>query len=426
MKTLHNKIKITCLAGLSSIFFLSSCNKDLPGFDPIEIPAYNASAGNIAASIAANPNDSLFNRMLIRSGLASTLADSTKTFTLFAVDNAGMRIFVNQASLGAIPIAAPDATHSAFIANSLPAASAAGIIQYNTIGQKYLWSAIPAISPNYPLPSLIQLDPVNSPFVRMTINPAKTAGGASFVNTIPVTTTDQIASNGVIHRTFTVVAPPTRVLRDLIAAEPTLSYFRAAVLRADSAADVITPTKPTIDSTKFINYLLGYGVLNMTVLPPNDAAFQTLIFGLVYSQTLAATGSIPIATANANGAVAAGPAFLFTNNVSTALIKGIVAYHILATNSTGSFAPNIRVFNANVPTTSTFFRTLVNGSFATHPGVRATSTFSGPFAASLVFSGAGTFPPGGTAFSQPANAIKRDQNGVNGVYHIIDAVMLPQ
>ncbi len=425
MKTIHNKIKIACLAGFSGIFFLSSCNKELATFDPIAIPAYNASAGNIAASIAANPNDSLFNRMLIRSGLASTLADSTKTFTLFAVDNAGMRIFVNQASLGAIPIAAPDATHSAFIANSLPAASAAGIIQYNTIGQKYLWSAIPAISPNYPLPSLIQLDP-SSPFVRMTINPAKTAGGASFVNTIPVTTTDQLASNGVIHRTLTVVTPPSRVLRDLIAAEPTLSYFRAAVLRADSAADEITPTKPTIDSTKFINYLLGYGVLNMTVLPPNDAAFQTLIFGLVYSQTLAATGSIPIATATANGAVAAGPAFLNTNNVSTALIKGIVAYHILASNSTGSFAPNIRVFNANVPTTTAFFRTLVNGSFATHPGVSAIATFSPPFASGLTFSGAATFPPGGPAFSQPAVAIKRDQNGVNGVYHIIDRVMLPQ
>ncbi len=416
MKTIHNKIKIACLAALSSIFFLSSCNKDLPGFDPIAIPAYNASAGNIAASIAANPNDSLFNRMLIRSGLASTLADSTKTFTLFAVDNAGMRLFVNQASGGAVPPGAPDAIYSSFIANSLPAASAAGIIQYNTIGQRYLWSAIPTILPNYPLPSLIQLDPVNSPFVRMTINPARTAGGASFVNTMPVTTTDQIASNGVIHRTFSVVAPPTALLKSLIASEPTLSYFRAAVTRADSGS---------VGTARF-DSLMNFGVLNMTVLAPNDAAFQTLVFGLVYGQTLAATGSIPIATATANGAVAAGPAFLGTNNVSTALIRGIIAYHILATNSTGSFAPNIRVFNANVPSTSTFFRTLVNGSFATHPGVRATSTFSGPFAASLVFSGAGTFPPGGTAFSQSANAIKRDQNGVNGVYHIIDAVMLPQ
>ncbi len=416
MKRIHNTLIFTCVTALASIFFLSACNKDLETLNPIAVPAYAPSAGNIAASIAANPNDSLFNRMLIRSGLASTLADSTKTFTLFAVDNAGMKLFVNQASGGAVPLNAPDATFSGFIANTLPAASAAGIIQYNTIGQKFLWSSIPTVAPNYPLTSLIQLDPVSTPFLRMTICPAKTSGGLNFVNNIPVTTTDQIASNGVIHRTFTVVAPPSALLKSLIAAEPTLSYFRAAVARADSGSVGLGK----IDS------LLNYGALNMTVLAPNDAAFQTLVFGLVYSQTLAATGSIPVATATANGAVAAGPAFLSTNNVSTALIKGIVAYHILATNSSGSYAPNIRVFNANVPTTSTFYKTLVNGSVAIHPGVRATSTFSGPLPASLVFSGAGTFPPGGAAFSQPANAIKRDQNGVNGVYHIIDAVMLPQ
>ena len=62
----------------------------------------------------------------------------------------------------------------------------------------------------------------------------------------------------------------------------------------------------------------------MTVLVPNDAAFQTLIFGLVYQTYLAAVPmphtAIDSATAGAmaNGAVAAGPAFLSTNNVTTA------------------------------------------------------------------------------------------------------------
>ena len=72
----------------------------------------------------------------------------------------------------------------------------------------------------------------------------------------------------------------------------------------------------------------------MTVLAPNDAAFQTLIFGLAFQAYLSSRPTpytaIDTATAfaTANGAVAAGPAFLSTNNVSTALVRGIIAYHI--------------------------------------------------------------------------------------------------
>lgn len=421
MKKLNNKMKVYGLAALSSIIILSACNKDLDKYDAIPATPYAPSTGNIAATLSANPNDSLFYRMLIRSGMQSTLADSTKSYTLFAVDNAGMKIFVNAASGGAVPLAAPDATFSAFISSSLPAASAAGIIQYNTIGQKYPSSTFPIGFPNYPLPSLIQLDP-NSPFVRMPITVA-IGSPYSYVNNIPITSVDQPGvSNGVIHHTFTVVAPPSATLRTIIASKPTLSYFRAALLRADSGAVV----KPNNDSTNFLNYLVGYGVTNMTVVAPNDAAFQTLIFGLVYGQVLAATGSIPIATAQANGAVAAGPAFLNTNNVSTALIKGIVAYHFLATNKTGSYKPDIRVFSVNVPSTPTFVKTLVNGAVAAHPGVLATATFAGPVTSSVTFAGAGTFPPGGTAFSQSATVVDKDNHGANGVLHIINKVLLPQ
>jgi Fasciclin domain len=413
-------MKVYSLAVLSSMIFLSACNKDLEQFDAIPATPYAPSLGNVAATLAANPNDSLFNRMLIRSGLASTLADSTKSFTLFAVDNAGMKIFVNAASGGAVPLAAPDATFSAFIANTLPAASAAGIIQYNTVGQKYPSTAFPVGFANYPLPSLIQLDP-NSPFVRMPITVAK-GSPYSYVNNVPITSVDQLASNGVIHHTFSVVTPPSATLRSIIASKANLSYFRAALLRADSGAIV----KPNNDSTNFLNYLVGYGVTNMTVVAPSDAAFQTLIFGLVYSQVLTATGSIPIATAQANAAVAAGPAFLNTNNLSTALIKGIVAYHFLASNATGSYKPDIRVFSVNVPSSAAFVKTLVNGAVAAHPGVSAVATFTGPVASAVSFAGAGTFPPGGPAFSQPANVIDKDNHGANGVLHIIDKVMLPQ
>lgn len=420
MKTLINKFRAYPLVILASLFIITSCNKDLEQLAPIPTPVYPTGNG-VAATIAANPNDSLFSRMIVRSGLTSTLNDLTKSFTLFAVDNAGMKVFVNQASGGAIPLGAPDATFSAFIANTLPVASAAGIIQYNTIGQRFPASSLGASFPNYPLTSQIILDP-NQPFVRMPIFPVRGTPN-SYLNNLPITGVDQAAANGIIHHSFTVAAPPTAVLKSVIAGEPTLSYFRAAVTRADSGA---------VGLGRF-DSLLNYGVTNMTVLAPNDAAFQTLIFGLVFSQVFAATGNATIATTAANNAVALGPSIFstpaFYGSLPASTVKGIIAYHLLASltsSTTTPYQPNIRVFNCNVPTTPTLIKTLVNGSIAIHPGVRAQATYTGPFATGLDISSFGTFPPGGTPFSYTASAVKRDQHAVNGVYHIIDKVLLPQ
>ncbi|MEI7736116.1 MAG: hypothetical protein WCI49_11660, partial [Ferruginibacter sp.] len=266
--------------------------------------------------------------------------------------------------------------------------------------------------------SQIILDPTQ-PFVRMPIFPVR-GTPYSYVNNLPLIATDMAANNGVIHTAYSVAAPPTATLKTMLAGEATLSYFRAAVARADSGS---------IGLSKF-DSLLNYGVTNMTVLAPNDAAFQTLVFGLVYSNVLAAGGSVPVAIATANGAVAAGPAFLGTNNVSTALVKGIVAYHLLAslTSSTSTpYQPNIRVFSNNVPATPTFIKTLVNGGLAIHPGVMAKATYTGPAVTGLQFTGYGTFPSGGTPFSgTAASAVTLDKHAVNGVYHIINSVLLPQ
>jgi hypothetical protein len=246
---------------------------------------------------------------------------------------------------------------------------------------------------------------------------------------LPLIAVDQAASNGIIHHAFSVATPPSATLKTMIATEATLSYFRAAVARADSGSTGLN----RFDS------LLNYGVTNMTVLAPNDAAFQTLIFGLGFSAYLS-TRPKPYTfadTLNAittgNGAVAAGPAFLSTNNVSTALVRGIIAYHLLASTPAPpapvSYTPNIRVFSVNVPATPAFFKTLVNGSpgAALHPGIMAQATFTGPAVSLLKFTGVGTFPPGGAPFSAAAaKAITMDKHAVNGVYHIIDAVLLPQ
>jgi hypothetical protein len=156
------------------------------------------------------------------------------------------------------------------------------------------------------------------------------------------------------------------------------------------------------------------------------------VFGLVFSSYLS-TRPTPrtaidtlTATATANGAVAAGPAFLSTNNVTTAQLKGILAYHFLATNTGAGFQPNIRAFSVNFPSTPIFVKTLVNAGVAAHPGIMAQATYTGPFVTALTFSSFGTFPPGGAPFSYTANAVGLDRLAVNGIFHIIDKVLLPQ
>jgi hypothetical protein len=425
MKKINYKLSSVGLAILSALIFItSSCNKGLEQLPAIPKPAYPTGT-TIGAAIATNPNDSLFYRLLVRSGQLGILNDSTKTFTLFAVDNAGMKVFVNAASGGLVPLNAPDAAFSGFIANNLPVASAAGIVQYMTVGQKFPAASLGTTFPNFPLTTQIILDPAQ-PFVRMPIFPVR-GTPYSYVNNIPITGVDQPVSNGIIHHTFTIVAPPTATLKTMIAGESTLSYFRAAVARADSGSAGLGK----IDS------LLNYGVTNMTVLAPNDNAFKTLIFGLAFKAYLS-TRPTPytatdtaIATATGNGAVAAGPVFLATNNVSTAQVKGIVAYHVLAslTSSTATpYQPNIRVFSVNVPATPTFVKTLVNGAVAAHPGILAQATFTGPVASAVKFTGLGPLLTSTTVpfSSAPANVVTADKHAVNGVYHIVDKVLLPQ
>ena len=407
MKKINNKLRSIYLVILSGLIFFTSCNKELEQFAPLPTPVYPTGLG-VAATIAANPNDSLFNRLIVRSGQAATLNDLTKTFTIFAVDNAGMKVFVNAASGGAVPLNAPDATFSAFIANSLPAASAAGIVQYNTIGQKFPAASFGTAFPNYPLTSQIILDPTQ-PFVRMNIFPVR-GTTFSYVNNLPITGVDQAAANGIIHHTFSIVAPPTRLLKDTINRTANLSIFSAAVIRGDSGQ---------VGLNRF-DSLLNYGVTNMTVLVPSDTAFKTLINGL-------SGGLVPLGAPNAT--------FIgFLNNpafVTAATVRGLLAYHFFATNPTGSYAPNIRVFSANFPAAPTFIKTLVNGAFAVHPGVLSQPFFTGPVADSVRFTGLGTFPPGGAAYSGAPATSRRingtlDRHAVNGVFHVIDRVLLPQ
>lgn len=418
---LKNKFKIAGLWMITGmVVFTSSCNKDLQQFAE---PVITAPTGlSLSEAIAANPNDSLYNRLLIKSGMAPLFNNKANTFTMFVPDNNGMKLFINAISGGAVPIAAPDAVFSGFITANIPAASAAGIVSYNTIGQKITSSLVPATFPNFQLPTQIILPqpPPANPFVRLTTFPAKKTQLA-YVNNIPVTGIDAMVANGVIHHVATVVAPPITVLAGLIYPDTSLSYFTAAIARGDSGQ---------VNLNRF-DSLLKYGVTNMTVLAPTNAALRALIFGTAYNYALSLGAPAALAAGQAAGAVALGPAIFstpaFYGILPASSVRGIMAYHFLASNATGSFRPDIRVFSVNFSAGSGFVKTLVNGSFGPHPGIMTQATFTGPFVTSLQFTGLGTFPPGSPPYTGgPANTITMDKHAVNGVLHIIDKVLLPQ
>jgi uncharacterized surface protein with fasciclin (FAS1) repeats len=409
MKYQNNKSKINSLLIIFSVFVFISCNKD---FDEPAAPPASPSGQTIWQIINAGSNYTILKAAIARadsgqvgtSRIDSILNTNGNSLTLFAVDDNAFAL----SGITPVTIAV------------LPATEVQEILSYHIIPNALPSALIPTTFPNTEMPTLLQLDPTN-PLIRMNIFPWKNAAGNLFVNNIPITTADQLASNGVIHNVAAVVNPPSELLAQIIYGDTTLTYFTSAIARADSGQ---------VGLNKF-DSLLKYALVNMTVLAPTDSAFQAILYEEIYGALL--QEGVPSGTAAAEaGALSSSPT-VFSNpalySVLTAqTVRGIVAYHILAVPSEGSYAPLDRVFSVNFPTTAgSFVTTLVNGSYPTHPGIMAQATFTGPFVTSLQFTGLGTFPPGGTPYSGPAaNTIVFDEIGVNGVVHKIDKVLLPQ
>lgn len=421
MKQIIKKLQVISGLIVPASLLLVSCNKNVEDLGAPAVPAYPTGT-TIAAAIAATPSDSLYSRVITKSGLAPTLNNPALSFTMFVPDNNGMKLAINTLSGGLVPLTAPDAAFSNFISANMSQATCAGIVQYNTIGQKYSSSAFPTTFANYPLPTQIVLDPTQ-PFVRMPIFPSKRTGGA-YLNTMPITAVDQAAANGVIHHTFSLVAPPTQLLAQVIYPDANLSYFTAAIARADSGQ---------VGLNRF-DSLLKYGVTNMTILAPNNAAFQALIYQTAYDYAMAASGgNTTISAIQANGAVALGPGIFsnaaFYGILPASTVRGLLAYHILASNATGSYKPDVRAFSVNFSTTPlSFVKTMVNSNpaAALHPGIAAQATFTGPVVSSLQFTGVKITPPATVTPTGTANAVTMDKHAVNGVVHIIDRVLIPQ
>ena len=377
---------------LIALLLLSSCNKDITAPEPITPAA--TSGQSIGELINTDANYTLLKHALTRAGLLATVTSKNTVFTLFAPDNAAFT---------ASGIA------STAVIDALPLASLTSLLNYHIIpGQKLTSANIPTTFPNLQMPTgLIFPAPNTSPLARFSIFPSK-RGSALWVNNIPIVAADIAVANGVMHKVAVLVAPPTKLLLDTIKNDPDLDYFEAALVRADQGLS--TTAAPSFQ------YYLGNGTIapgaNFTVFAPTNAAFQTIIFGLVYQATFAATGDAAIATAQANAAVAAGPAFLSTNNVTTEMVRGIVAYHIMPQ----------RAFGVNFSSTATNYPTFVNSSVPAHPGVTVSSTITGGFATGLSVKGAAN----ATAATAVATAAGVDRIAVNGVFYKINQVLLPQ
>lgn len=397
----------------ATVFIFYSCNKPLPDATPIEYSPVNDSEISIGQKISTDTSYSFFAAAATKTGQLAQLNRDSTEFTLFLPTNNAFRV-------SGIP--------SIDALNTLDVQTLGAIVGYCIIpGKQYLSSDITkgGLSPSMPneqLPTSITIGqlPIPIPF-KLTTFPS-VAGNAFYDNNIPVTKADIKLKNGVIHEVAAIVAPPFQTLKTAIDNNPDLSFFRAAIERADSGQTGLS----RLDS------LLNYPATNMTVLAPDNEAFQTVIFGLAYSyllqQGLSQTMAFQQATLlSSSPAVFSNPALYSVLPASS--VQGILAYHFLAAYNAAdtAFEPGIRVFSNNFPTTPTPYLTLINNGIPNHEGVKAQATFAGPFVTNLTFTGKGTFPPGGADYSgPPAKAISLDNHAVNGVYYVIDKVLFPQ
>ena len=152
----------------------------------------------------------------------SILNNAGANLTVFAPTNAAVKAFINAASGGLVPLAAPDAVFFQFIRTSLPAQNAQGIVLYHILGVR-------AFSVNFPptptlFPTLLNGGIPNHPGVNvqsifaangLSVTSIKVIGmgtmppgGAPFSGPAATSTAfDRNAVNGVVHVIDRVLLP---------------------------------------------------------------------------------------------------------------------------------------------------------------------------------------------------------------------------
>lgn len=402
------KSKIGLLLAFSCILFFSSCNKgiyDIP--EPQVVPPTGSLLGD---TLKGSPSDSLYYRLVVRSGLFNSMNNKNANFTLFVPDNNGMKFFINAASGGLVPLNAPDAVFSQFISTNISVANAKAIVAYNTVPQKVPFESVPGNFPNLQYPTTFNPAPSLSALLRLTTFPSRMNG--NWVNNIPVLSTNMEAANGVIHHTFTLVTPPSRYVWDRINTDPNLTIFKAALQRADSGA---------VGSASLIAGLANIGA-NFTVLAPNNQALKNVI-SFISGGLLQPTDP---------DAMFIG--LIGSNQVTTQMIKGIVVYHMFDGFS-NTASPGLaiqrpgRFFLNNMPTTATAYPTLLSSANTTgfaYPPVTLQATFGPTGVVAATAKGAFNATPANFIINPtPDPGGTSDQHFLNGTLHVIDQVLLP-
>ena len=304
--------------------------------------------------IETDASFSVLKAAAIKAGVLDLLKTKGASYTVFAPDDAAF-------ALSGINVA---------VINAMPAADLKSLLSYHVIPQSLPSAQITSSFPNVQMPTLLAI-PSPAPFTaftKMNVFPSK-RGSALFANNIPVKQADVTVGNGVIHKVAAVVAPPTKLIGQITGEDADLSFFRAAVARADSGQVGLN----RLDS------VMKFGLANVTVFAPSNDAVKKLLVAFGLPPVEAAFDFVPVQT-----------------------VRGLVAYHMLGS----------RAFSVNLPATTGTIATLLGAS--PFPPITVDRSTTLPR-----LTGAGN---GG----QFANFLSMDKNAVNGVVHKIDMVLLPQ
>lgn len=384
---------------------VSSCNKDVEQLGDITQP--QRSGQTLDQLLKNNPEDSLYFRLIVKSGQLAMISDSNKMFSMFVPNNDAMRNAIS--SLAGIPNnqLIPNLVFSQFITSFISVEQAAALVQYNTIPQAIRTSSIPGTFPNFFYPSTLNPTPYDTipyiPLARLDIYPSTRNGG--WLNNLPLTSVNTLAYNGVIHHCAGLAIPPQRFLWNRINTDTGLTYLKAAIIRADSGT-----------SPAFLQGALSNIGANLTLFAPTNAAFKKALVKMI-AQVLIRNGADTTTAINTASALSSSPDVFSNPLLFSALpaeqVKGLLAYHLLGS----------RAFTNNFSTSPESANTLLGFP------VILKATFGNPFVTSATVKGSGNAVPANIIINTtPLTADPdgtSDQLYLNGIMHEIDDILMP-
>jgi uncharacterized surface protein with fasciclin (FAS1) repeats len=201
-QTLQSLFLVTAIGALITT---SSCKKDEvtpPPTPPTPTPT-------VAGYVSSDTSFSILLAAVSKAGLAATLGDASKTWTVFAPTNAAFRA-------AGITAATIDGFTPAQVTSVLTP-----LLTYHVLATKVPAAGVPVSD---------AVTTVNT----KSLFASRNANGV-FLNGIRVATADVATSNGVIHAIGTVLTPPSKTIAEIAigpAGDTTFSFLVAAVVKS--------------------------------------------------------------------------------------------------------------------------------------------------------------------------------------------------